>query len=631
MSPVLVAALLTLAPASDPVPQQGKYFKIAVLDEDTGRGVPLVELETTNHLRLVTDSNGLVAFFEPGLMGQSVFFHVRSHGYEFPKDGFGFRGKALDVKEGGSALLKVKRTNVAERLYRVTGGGVYADSLLLGEPTPLKHPALDAQVFGSDSVVNAVYRGKLSWFWGDTNRPAYPLGNFDVPGATCPLPADGTDPDKGIDLDYFTDDKGFAKPTARMPGDGPTWIVSLIVLRDGKRERLFASYVKVRKQLEIYQRGLAEWDDDKEQFAKVCTFDLDASLHPSGHPFLHTVDGVEYVYFASPYPLVRVRADPERLKKPEEYEAFTCLKEGTRLDKPEIDRYGWKKNTPAVGPAEQAKLVKAGVLKPEDALLQLADVETGKPVLAHGGSVYRNDYRGRWVMIAVQAGGTSFLGEVWYAEADTPLGPWVYARKVVTHDRYSFYNPKQHPAFDKDRGRVIFFEGTYATTFSGNTDPTPRYDYNQVLYKLDLSDPRLALPVPIYALADADAPDRFGTVGDLKPTQARRPAFLALDRAVKGTVPVYAWEEKGAGWRLKAGDPPTLPDGGKPEPVFHAWPADTKDPPPGAVPLYEYVHADGKRRAYLPDAAWTGSGFARAKEPHCLVRANPCRVPLPGE
>ena len=92
------------------------------------------------------------------------------------------------------------------------------------------------------------------------------------------------------------------------------------------------------------------------------------------------------------------------------------------------------------------------------------------------------------------------MGEVWYAEADTPLGPWVYARKIVTHDKYSFYNPKQHPMFDKDGGRIIFFEGTYTATFSGNPDPTPRYDYNQIMYQLDLSDPRLALPVAIYEL-----------------------------------------------------------------------------------------------------------------------------------
>ncbi|MBU6411264.1 MAG: hypothetical protein KGR98_12840, partial [Verrucomicrobia bacterium] len=30
-----------------------------------------------------------------------------------------------------------------------------------------------------------------------------------------------------------------------------------------------------------------------------------------------------------------------------------------------------------------------------------------------------------------------------------------------------------------------------ASTFSGNKHPTPRYDYNQIMYRLDLSDPCL--------------------------------------------------------------------------------------------------------------------------------------------
>ena len=89
-------------------------------------------------------------------------------------------------------------------------------------------------------------------------------------------------------------------------------------------------------------------------------------------------------------------------------------------------------------------------------------------MLSSSGSVYWNAYRKRWVMIVAQAfGGPSFLGETWYAEADTPLGPWVYARKIVTHERYSFYNPKQHPFFDEKGGQVIYFEGTYTATFSG--------------------------------------------------------------------------------------------------------------------------------------------------------------------
>src|SRR5262245_8579281 len=56
------------------------YFKITVVDEQTKRGVPLVELRTTNEVRYYTDSNGVVAFLEPGLMDQNVFFTIKSHG-----------------------------------------------------------------------------------------------------------------------------------------------------------------------------------------------------------------------------------------------------------------------------------------------------------------------------------------------------------------------------------------------------------------------------------------------------------------------------------------------------------------------------------------------------------------------
>src|SRR5947208_12049147 len=115
----VVVSLPGLLLAADPAPPAGKFFKVTVVDEETGRGVPLVELRTVHQQRYYTDSNGVVAFHEPGLMGETVFFHVGSHGYEFPKDGFGFRGKALQVKAGGGAELKIRRLNVAERLYRV--------------------------------------------------------------------------------------------------------------------------------------------------------------------------------------------------------------------------------------------------------------------------------------------------------------------------------------------------------------------------------------------------------------------------------------------------------------------------------------------------------------------------------
>ena len=90
-------------------------------------------------------------------------------------------------------------------------------------------------------------------------------------------------------------------------------------------------------------------------------------------------------------------------------------------------------------------------------------------------------------MVAGQFGGkSSLLGEVWYAEAERPTGPFKIAVKVVTHEKQSFYNVCHHHFLDRDSGRFIHFEGTYTSDFSGNPNKTPRYEYNQIFYRLDL-------------------------------------------------------------------------------------------------------------------------------------------------
>src|SRR5438046_10353474 len=68
-------------------PKSSEYFAIRISDSKSGRGVPLVELETTDRVRYVTDSAGMVAFKEPGLMNETVFLTITTHGYEFPADG----------------------------------------------------------------------------------------------------------------------------------------------------------------------------------------------------------------------------------------------------------------------------------------------------------------------------------------------------------------------------------------------------------------------------------------------------------------------------------------------------------------------------------------------------------------
>ncbi len=607
------------------------YFAIKVVDQQTGRGVPLVELETVNAIRYVTDSNGLVAFHEPGLMNQTLFFHVKSHGYEFPKDGFGYRGTRVHVTAGGATTLKIRRINIAERLYRVTGGGIYRDSTLVGQPVPLQRPCINGLVLGQDSVLTARYRDRMYWFWGDTNRPSYPLGNFHAPGAVSRLPNDGgLDPDVGVDLDYFVDDRGFAKPTAHIPGKGPTWLDGLTVLRDPSgKEHMLAHYVKIAKPMKVVGQGVVEFNDQKEEFDKRLDIPLDTPLVPHGHSVPCRVGGVDYIYFPM---MTRVRADVEDYLDPTRYETYSCFQEGSRRGSIEITRdqngtiqYAWKCNTVPLTPDRQRKLIADGRIRPHEGWFQLTDIETGKRVRIHARSISWSPYRRRWIMIVCESFGTSLLGEIWYAEADTPIGPWVYARKIVTHDRYSFYNPKQHPLFAKASGRVIYFEGTYTHTFSGNPERTPRYDYNQIMYRLDLADSRLVLPVPVYQTTATRGPAfQFGASHEPRVSSAGREiAFYACDRTFPGAVEIQRVVLDSGVAVLRAQSVTAEPNDDANVPVFFALPARTDPPPPCTVPLYEFVHNDAGPRRYSTRPSAVPAGYRRQTKPLCLVWRDP--------
>ena len=468
------------------------YFQIKVVDDQTGRGVPLVELETVNHLRFYTDSAGVVAFLEPGLMNREVFFHVRSHGYEFARDGFGYAGKALAVKPGGRAELKIKRLNIAERLYRVTGEGIYRDTVLLGGRAPLGEPLLNAQVAGQDSVMAAAYRGKIYWFWGDTMRPKYPLGHYGTAGATSEPPGrGGLDPSVGVDLKYFTGEDGFSRPMVKLADEGLVWIHGLLTLADTTgRERLVAHFMRMKGLDEMLEHGLLVFNDETQMFVKLAAFDLKEKWRgPASHP-LRFKDAVgDYFYSPAPFATVRVKADWQSLTNPASYESLTLT---AGVDG--ASKWEWRTDRAPLGQKEEREWIRAGKLRAGDARYQITDADTGQPVELHTASICWNEFRQRWVMIAGQIGGRSHLGEIWFAEAESPTGPWRRARKIVTHDQYTFYNPAQHPFFDQAGGRFIYFEGTYTEEFSGNPVATPRYNYNQIMYRLDLADPRLQTP-----------------------------------------------------------------------------------------------------------------------------------------
>jgi hypothetical protein len=479
------AGLLLVALSAAANQPAGTYAEIQVVDAATGRGVPLVELETVNHLRFVTDNAGRVAFREPGLMGREVYFTVRSHGYEAKKDGFGFAGAKVTPRAGQITEIKLTRKNVAERLCRLTGEGLYRDSVLMGYTPSLPDPLNPGRVGGQDSIQAAVYRGKVYCFWGDTNRMEYPLGLYRTAGATLPFPV-AADPAVGLPYEYFTDPKtGFARammPLKERP-EGVIWIFGVCTVSDGQDvEKLIGHYSRRKGLGGEYEHGVAVFDDAKGVFEPARQLPLTEKWRfPKSNPILWDEGGTKWLLFGSPNPNVRVPATLQDVLDPAKYEAFACtVTDGTPAWK-------WQKDVPPTDSKTEHGWVKAGKLKPEHARFCPADAATGERVVLHSGSVRWNEYRKRWVLVAGQIGGkTSLLGEVWYAEATEPTGPFAKAVKVVTHDRQTFYNVCHHGWLDRDGGRTIHFEGTYTNEFSGNPDKTPRYNYNQVLYRLDL-------------------------------------------------------------------------------------------------------------------------------------------------
>ncbi len=450
---LIITCLLAFCMASE-LARASEPCRIQVVEQGSGWPVPLVELRTTHQVRLVTDNAGIIAFDLPELMGRETWFDVIGHGYERPKDGFGYRGVRLTPEPGKTLKVEVKRTIIAKRLGRITGAGLFAESQQLGEQLDWQ----ESGVLGCDSVQNAVYQGKMFWLWGDTTLARYPLGIFDSTSATTPVrPLTSFEPPLQLPFNYFRDEQGRPRGVAKMPGNGPTWLTGYVTLPDKNGvPHLVASYSKIKPPLEAYEWSLCVWNDQTERFDKLRTVWTKSSQapkpppFPEGHPaFWKDAGGKDWVCFGNPLP---------KLRCPATFEAWQ-------------DSSTWE------------------VLKPQTTF---AAANGGRAVKPHTGSIAWNPWRRRWVTVFMEAfGKPSAFGELWYAEADAPMGPWGTAVKVLSHENYTFYNPRLHPEFTPADSPILLFEGTYTMQFANHPPPTPRYDYNQILYRLDLDDPAL--------------------------------------------------------------------------------------------------------------------------------------------
>lgn len=436
--------------------------RIEIVDAETGWPVPLVELRTTHHVRFVSDNAGVIAFDLADLMGREVWFGVHGNGYGVPKDGFGYEGVRLTPEAGKTLKVEVTRSIIAKRLGRLTGAGLFHEAQKTGDDR-FKG---DSLIVGCDSVQSAAHRGKHFWLWGDTTLARYPLGIFHSSSATTSVrPLKQFTPPIRMDYRYFKDKNGTAaRGVSVMAGSGPTWLTGYVSVPDQDgTARLVATYTKIKPPLEAYQIGLCVWDDEAERFDSLRVIwtksddTPEQPPHPKGHPVFWTDEaGKEWIIFGDPLPTLRCPATFEAWQNPDTWE----------------------------------------VLKPQATLPSAAD---GSKIEPHSGSIAWNAYRKRWVTVFMQKfGKPSAFGELWYAEAPSPTGPWGPAVKVLSHQNYTFYNPRLHPEFTPEGSPILLFEGTYTSMFADKPTPTPFYDYNQILYRLDLDDPALK----------SDRPDR---------------------------------------------------------------------------------------------------------------------------
>jgi hypothetical protein len=342
-----------------------------------------------------------------------------------------------------------------------------------------------------DSIQTVEVNGTRTVFYGDTNWSGYPLGNFKTTNGTVitnrlPLP------NCPYQISCRIDKRGNASASFSNPSRTPGVIWISGVVRIGND---VVGYANHRRSLEDQlDHGFVRWNPKTNLFEDFVSIPAKSWKHLDSHPVLISNQNAKYVTFGHAIPNFRVPADVDAVRSGDGFETFTCLLPNGVVDRSENGRsiWRWRKDGTPIDAVLEQDLISNGKLALTDCRFIQREWKTTRIVIPHRGTVRWNQYLNKWVLIftAINEPGSN-LGEVFISASDSLYGPWSDCIKIVTHPRYSYYNPIHHDWLDQDHGRVITIEGTYTLTFSGYTVPTPGYEYNQLAYQLDLSDERL--------------------------------------------------------------------------------------------------------------------------------------------
>lgn len=605
---------------------QGEYAQINVVEESTGQPIPMVKLIFHNGMIFYTDNQGIAAVRIPGLMGEQVRVVLRSPSPGYPGDFF-LGGAHVVLRPDGSDTITIERRNLAERLYRVTGMGLYRDSKLVGADVPIEDPLSNLDVISHGLGNQAVFKGKLYWFWDGHSTLRNPIPNLKLSGATSELPSSGgLDPRIGINLDYVT---GFFGVRRLLRIDENVQAVkrNVFVTEDSSGEQVLHAYYQLLDDGSRVEHGILLWDESGKQFKIVKEFPSGMKVRVCRNTIRIQTEGREWFYLTCPHPIVRVPARPDLFQDPSRYETFAPLDEE--------GNWGWQTQTETITNRDQPQLLESTSMTREDGLFHLTDVRTGQSILGMGGTVNWNEYRDKWIMVFTEALGRSKHGEVWYAEADSPLGPWVYARRIATHRQstrfareFTYAFPKLHSYFQKQKGETVFFSGTFGK-FLTESAPVPRYEMNEMMYGLDVTQRGLFLPTAVYEYRDDQDRIQYGTrkntTQSIRSSPTVRYYALPPDRPSGESVPVWLMESTDSNGnsvvRLTTDSDQVASDV---QPVFYALSVDTVPPNPAVEDLFEYKNQETGKLLYAPaDQAPEGDQWSLNRGPVVKVWSSP--------